>query len=263
MRNIYVRFAAACLCLLFARAVEFAAPRRSHDGHPHLDRAIDSYGDISCEHASARLDSFALALSNLPAAVGYIVVYEARGGSRLRAQRHGAFAYDRLVVRRGIDAERLKMIWGGPDDELMVRLYIVPNGATPPQPTPTVSEGEARTRAARLFDRGRLTVRRDGGGRPALVTSYDCLPDAVDLGEYAKALRAEPDAAARVVVYGARGARLSEANAVSRLVRHRLFTVENIAHRRISVVYGGTREEPSVELWLVPRGASPPAARRR
>ncbi|HEX5709210.1 MAG TPA: hypothetical protein VFX96_18045 [Pyrinomonadaceae bacterium] len=227
--------------------------------------ALDTYGDIACEDAAARLDNFAIALQNVPEARGHIFIHGGEATPPRRIQNHVRFIKEHLTGVRGVAASRYDVVEGGRHQQLTVRLFIIPPGERPPTPFPMI-EGDAADvprGGARKFDEGFARLRRDAGGRAALATAPGCPLDLPDLAEYAKALRAESDARAYVVVYGERGARLSDSNAVSRLIRHRLFNFERIAHPRITVVYGGTRDEPFVELWVVPRGARPPAVSRR
>jgi hypothetical protein len=56
----------------------------------------------------------------------------------------GARARDYLVTQRGIDQSRIVVLNGGFREEDCVELWIIPRGATPPQPTPTVQAGDVR-----------------------------------------------------------------------------------------------------------------------
>jgi hypothetical protein len=115
---------------------------------------FDDYGDVNCEVEWARLDNFAIGLSQSPAATGYIVFY---GGRRFRgrlpkrgeAAARAARIQPYLVERRGVAAHRIIVINGGYSESFHVELWIVPPGAIPPEPISTVSEKEIR------FARGR------------------------------------------------------------------------------------------------------------
>lgn len=115
---------------------------------------FDDYGDVNCEDEWARLDNFAIGLSQSPAATGYIIFY---GGRRFRgrlpkrgeAAARAARIQPYLVKRRGVAADRIIVINGGYAEAFHVELWIVPPGAVPPEPISTVSEHEIR------FTRGR------------------------------------------------------------------------------------------------------------
>ncbi|HKO59594.1 MAG TPA: hypothetical protein VJV03_00410 [Pyrinomonadaceae bacterium] len=90
---------------------------------------FDEYGDIRFNDEKARLDNYAIQLQNSPGAQGYIIAYgNCEGAAQARADR----AKDYLVNTRGIDAGRIVTIDGGCRADLMVELWIVPTGATPP-----------------------------------------------------------------------------------------------------------------------------------
>lgn len=101
---------------------------------PLTSRKFDEYPDIVRNDEKARLDNFAIELQNDPTATGYIVIYP---GSRDRAgaaQTRSTGITDYIVNSRGIDARRLVTLVGPERDELMVQLWVSPQGAPPPTP---------------------------------------------------------------------------------------------------------------------------------
>jgi hypothetical protein len=134
---------------------------------PNYIRKFDQYGDICCEDEKARLDNFAVALQNAPDAVGYIIFYGGRRHSypycysrRRRLPRRGEASARAsrikpyLVNARGIDSKQIVLINGGYQESWTADLWIVPKGATAPEPTPTVKPEEIR------FRKGRATIRQ-------------------------------------------------------------------------------------------------------
>jgi hypothetical protein len=94
----------------------------------------DEFGEISRDDEKARLDQFAIELQNSPGAQGYVISY---GGARSRygsGRQRADRARDYLVTTRGIDASRIITVDGGTRDAASTQLWIVPPGATPPQP---------------------------------------------------------------------------------------------------------------------------------
>jgi hypothetical protein len=246
----------ACLVALVAASGEARAQEAEK---------LAEYGEANCETELARLDEFALPVLERRDAEAHVLVYAGRDEPSGKTRRRVRFITEYLTEARGIDAARVRVGEGGRRERAAVELFLVARGARPPLPTPTLqTTSDDDAGGARKFDEGRLGLTRDARGRATLWDGSDamCSHAVPDLGDYARALREDAGARAHVVVYGARGARLSESNTVSRLIRYRLFNFERIAQRRITVVYGGTREEPFVELWLVPRGAPAPAASR-
>jgi hypothetical protein len=140
------KFKVGLLVVLFALSVDGSSSRPTSK--------FDDYGDVNCEDEWARLDNFAIGLSQSPAATGYIIFY---GGRRFRgrlpkrgeAAARAARIQPYLVKRRGVAADRIIVINGGYAESFHVELWIVPPGAVPPEPTLTVPEKEIR------FARGR------------------------------------------------------------------------------------------------------------
>jgi hypothetical protein len=94
-----------------------------------LARKFDEYGNIRFNDEKARLDNFAIQLQNEPAAQGYIIGYgscDAEGTTRANR------AKDYLVNTRGIDGGRLMVVDAGCLPDLLVQLWVVPQGATAP-----------------------------------------------------------------------------------------------------------------------------------
>lgn len=45
---------------------------------------------------------------------------------------------------------------------------------------------------------------------------------------------------------------------MAKLLRHRIMKEQKIKANRITIVYGGDREIPQAELWIVPMGVAAP-----
>lgn len=111
-------------------------------------RKVDQYGDLRIEgeegeavfaNENARLDNFAIQLQNEPGTQGHIIVYGARAGRPEEVKERAARANDYLVNARGIEASRIVTSEGGLRDQLTFELWIVPQGAASPKPTPTLA----------------------------------------------------------------------------------------------------------------------------
>lgn len=124
-------------------------------------RAFDKFGNVCCEDEKARLDNFMVQLMNEPNTHGYIIFYEGRryascydkrpniprrGEAVARAARMKPY----LIDMRGLAANRLTVINGGYREEWMAELWIVPNGAPPPVPTPTLQAKDIKFRRGRI-----------------------------------------------------------------------------------------------------------------
>jgi hypothetical protein len=95
---------------------------------------FDEFGDLARNDEKARLDNFAIAIQNDPTATGYVIVYPGPASKRREVQDHFGRVIEYLVHSRQIDQSRIKTIEGRKKERLSVELWIVPQGATPPNP---------------------------------------------------------------------------------------------------------------------------------
>lgn len=111
---------------------------------PPVGREFDVCCNCSFDDQKARLDNLAVEMQNEPSTTGYIIAYGGRTSRVGQADRLSARARDYMVNQRNIDPARLIVLNGGFREEDCVELWIVPSGAAPPQPTPTVQAGDVR-----------------------------------------------------------------------------------------------------------------------
>ena len=117
---------------------------RSAAPPPVSPRRFDEFPSIAFDDDKARLDNLAIELQNNPGAIGYIIVYGGRNARIDSADKLGARAREYIVGTRGIDTSRVVVVNGGYRETNAFELWLVPQGATPPQPTPTVQPGDVR-----------------------------------------------------------------------------------------------------------------------
>jgi len=115
--------------------------------HENPAREFDVCCSCSYDDQKARLDNLAIELQNDPSTTSYVIAYSGRTSRAGTADKLLARARDYLVQKRVVDPSRIVTINGGYREEDCVELWVVPRGATPPQPTPTVQAGEARPAA--------------------------------------------------------------------------------------------------------------------
>jgi hypothetical protein len=109
-------------------------------------KRFDEFPSIAHDDDKARFDNLAIELQNNPGATGYIIAYAGRNSRAGEADRMTKRAAHYLSSTRGISRERLVVINGGYRESNSFELWLVPQGAEPPRPTPTVSPDERRTR---------------------------------------------------------------------------------------------------------------------
>lgn len=99
-------------------------------------RRFAEFPSVTFNEDKANFDNFASELQSTPGAQGYIIVYQGRRSrpGRVAALVNRSRAY--LVNTRNIDASRIVVMGGGARDVDTIELWIVPQGAAPPRPTP-------------------------------------------------------------------------------------------------------------------------------
>jgi hypothetical protein len=93
---------------------------------------LDEYGDIRFEDEKARLDNFAIQLSNEPLSSGQILMYAGQKTFKNEAAERLARAKSYLVKVRETDPNRIVTLDCGFRKDLSIRLIIVPSGVRPP-----------------------------------------------------------------------------------------------------------------------------------
>ncbi len=129
-------------CRQTAQATTDIIPPPPHEEIP--PREFDVCCSCSFDDQKARLDNLGIALQNDPATTAYIIAYGGRTSRAGQADRLIDRAVDYIVTKRGVDKSRIVTLNGGFREEDCVELWLVPQGAKPPQPTPTVQAGEVR-----------------------------------------------------------------------------------------------------------------------
>jgi hypothetical protein len=105
---------------------------------------FDTCCNCSDDDQKARLDNLAVELQNDPSTTTYLMAYAGRTSRVGESARLLARARDYLVTHRGVDASRITVINGGFREDDCVEVWVVPRGAAPPQPRPTVRAGDVR-----------------------------------------------------------------------------------------------------------------------
>jgi len=94
---------------------------------------FDQYGDIEFDDEKARLDNFAIQLSNEPLATGYIIMSAGQITFENEAMERLDRAKSYIVNVREIDPNRVVTVDCGFAPDLSIKLYIGPLGSPPPE----------------------------------------------------------------------------------------------------------------------------------
>ncbi|HEX7958096.1 MAG TPA: PEGA domain-containing protein, partial [Pyrinomonadaceae bacterium] len=120
-------------------------------GLPNItpNRRFDEFPSVAHDDDKARFDNLAIELQNNPGATGYVITYAGRGSRAGEADRMMKRAADYLSTTRGISRDRIVTINGGYREANSFELWLVPQGAEPPRPTPTLSPEQAQPASPR------------------------------------------------------------------------------------------------------------------
>ncbi len=97
-------------------------------------RKFDEFPNIARNDEKAGLDNYGIELQNDPTSTAYVIVYPGQRGRPGDVQQHATRVVDYLANSRGIDKRRIVVIIGPARDELMVELWVCPQGAKAPSP---------------------------------------------------------------------------------------------------------------------------------
>ncbi|MFL6256361.1 MAG: hypothetical protein ACJ74T_15255 [Pyrinomonadaceae bacterium] len=100
-------------------------------------KRFDEFPSVAHDDDKARFDNLAIELQNSPGATAYVIAYAGRNSRAGEADRMTKRAADYLTTTRGISRDRLVVINGGRRESNSFELWIVPQGAEPPRPTPS------------------------------------------------------------------------------------------------------------------------------
>lgn len=250
------------MLVMFAGAF---APLPAHTRSRPVSTKFDEYGSIDIEDHMARLDLFAIQLSNQPGSKGYIVVYAPEES----AKQISDIAKEYLVNSRGIAPDVIAGVYGGRNDVLSqprVQLWITPPGARRPRP--------------QKFNPNLQTFRGLFSEKPGwemdirqAESAYDKnvlrFPDAAE-GELdgpsvtdvthaslAEVLQQQKTAVAYIVAYNGEE---SAPGAWRHMAQQNVQWLRDlgIEANRLKTMYGGNQKESKVQLWVTPGDAPAP-----
>ena len=130
-------------CAQTAQAVSIIAPIKKV---AIVAREFDECNNCTFDDQKARLDNLAVELQNDPSTRGYVIAYGGRMSPVGQVEKLMSRAREYLVTQRGIDASRLVVVNGGFREDDSVELWVVPSGASAPQPTPTKQTNKNKRR---------------------------------------------------------------------------------------------------------------------
>lgn len=261
---------------------------------------FDEYGAVAECDEGARLDNFAIELRDHPKLKGYIIFYDGRNElpARVAAQRFlRPLSY--LIETRDMDAARINGINGGFREEQATELWLIPEGASAPEPTGTITVSSPKGKTYKFderflelpFDESQFVDEAEESDESeAVETPQDSAESApaaeqkvideppaeyaadsaqLDFDDYrlvwaseefANAVKEEKGAQACIIYYA--DEQTPELARTQNLIeRGETVLVEKYGLKKDNIVtiFGGYRAGVMVELWVVPANASLPA----
>ena len=229
---------------------------------PSNGLSVHAYGDISYENQTTYLDVFAIKLNEHPEAYGHVVVRTARGQLPGLAYRKLLTIKNYLVWYKQIAPERLSFQDAGRADCFGVELRLV---ASPPR-APAIDQDssiiDGQIKDTLLYDTHVIADDEEES------IPHEITLDLALLDELGRHVRTHRQFRAVLIGYARVGARTTGGTHwVNRLVRerkHYLVQKHHIAATRVSVLFGGYRSAPEIELFIgPPTGAYPRATPTR
>jgi hypothetical protein len=206
---------------------------------------FDSYENLPTDDEAAHLDAFYEALRQQPDLRGYLIGYKQASiapGVLLR-RLYGDQRY--LIEMRGVAPNRVVVIEGGYKQKSTIELWLVPNGAPPPAPTPAALPIQINTKRY-LFDDECLEC------EPAVNLDLYGLTDGIRF--YAVELQRNPNARAIIVVRPGEHLGVRKTLSEARRAKWLLIRDYKIAAGRITInpAPRGKDNLSTAELWIVP-----------
>ena len=218
---------------------------------------FDEFGKFCSEEFSALLDAYISELRRNSIVTGHIIFY----GEKLfpEAQNQNYLNAVRPFIRfRNFDMSRFIILRGENREKMVTQFWIVPAGAVPPIPEkPFV---ESKITSTTLYDKGFADFNRESGKLDIYVNGF------LDLGcdfspnrnAFAKVLLDNPNLNGYLIIYTKFGKGKRRANQVLNFALKELVNNFKVPRTRLKTIYGGNREEPEIEFWLVPKDDKPP-----
>jgi hypothetical protein len=217
-------------------------------------KKLDEYGDVQCELFAEILDEYANHLYQEPVSKAYVIIYPGRTlPGRTTPHFYSTKAY--LMGNRGIDEKRLVILNGPEREELKVELWLVPNGATPPQP----EESNLSPRDKSLPIKYNVSYPHYPSEPYVNCCVGNCLLRYPLYDDFANALRKMPDSIGYFILYKGQGDNFINRRKLASELREVMTRKYRIKTQRIKIILAARMvQHETQEMWIVPKGTSAP-----
>ena len=246
------------LCAALSVTCAASARAQVEGREPQARKVTDYVNQFTTCNAGAHLDLFAIELQNNPTAKGYVIIYGPPGPENKYGERGVGATKNYLVMSRGIEESRIKAVYAGHyqnTQEVLTELWLVPEGAQPPPRSKYKPDFgfEGKFFEMDLWDGPVVGVSDVEGWSSWIEAGF------VGLSEM---LRRRKDASVYLVAYHDEE---SAPGAWRRVTERQVGELDEygIPAARVKVIFGGYAEKGSLQVWILPSDAPPPAKQRR
>jgi hypothetical protein len=231
-----------------------------HRGEAIAPRLLTNVTEFGCCGLDLELNLLADALRREPEALAHIIGYSAPVDPPGKLLRYLQYIESNLRHTLGNDSQAVSVVNGGLRDAFALELWIVPKGANPPAPSPSITTRMFDYHSGPvLFDESDAIIMDGGDDPPYLAFDLHCgLGDPL-WGEFFRILEHDPDIKGHVTIYVGRNGRSKNAKRIKTFLRSYLKEHFSRQAEQITMKYGGTREKDGgtqewseIEIWLEP-----------
>jgi hypothetical protein len=149
MKTLKFVLTSLCLAILLPLCIVEAQQNRSQS---KMARKLDEYGygagkgvrvENDCD-VDAHLDNFAYFLKEEPGSRGYMIFYRGKRKPPKYFAFNPEWQHSQLMIEWKFEEGRVVLVDGGYREEAMMELWIVPEGAEAPKPSPTIVSQKKR-----------------------------------------------------------------------------------------------------------------------
>ncbi len=220
----------------WAKCLESSKPAESQD------EAIlfDEFQYQNSEEFMARFDAFAVALQDNPENKGYIIIYGDKKSYATKEKEIKEYSARRL------GSKKLNYLKGEGNSKAVIAFWVVPKGANPPTPRKSLTKNKEKIADNKpesiLVDEFSLTNRED------FLLRFD---------NYVSEIQNRPQASGYIVLSRGKKSRANSKKEIIDYIKLRMFNID-----RFIFLDGKDSKKVSIKLWIVPKGAEPPAPKK-
>jgi hypothetical protein len=219
---------------------------------------FDELADEYCSEILAlKLDMFSIELNKHSDSRAYIIFQ----GKNSQEGKNLLYLLQpqKYLGYRGIKEDKIVTIRGENKDKMTMQLWVVPNGATPPIIEKSFLKKEIDSTT--LFDKSWADWYKWNSSEWTIYgysfVEWGCEMD-LNMKGFAETIHSQPNLTGYLVVYTKFGKGKNHAKKVTDFAIRELSRQHKVSKEKLKTIYGGNRNTPELELWVVPNGDNPP-----